>query len=152
MANKTRSRRSRESEIAVAKHLAETIWPDAKANGASLPGSDVLNVPVDVEVKARRDFNPLAWVRQSRKRGTGGFVVMRPDGLGVESVGDWLVIKRLDDEIELRLQVPTVQFYQVPGGLPGAAPVPWDTTWIAPNTTWTYNDAPPAPLVIPDAG
>lgn len=109
------TKRSRESELVVAKYLAERIWPDATANYPSNPGSDILKVPVDIEVKARRDFNPLAWLRQSRKRRAGGFVVLRPDGYGPKKIGDWLVIKRLDDEIDLRLQVGPIE---LPGDWP----------------------------------
>lgn len=103
--NRPRHQRARETERTAATYLARRIWPRASAVGSGEAGSDIQHVPVDIEVKARRDFSPLAWVRQSRKRRPGGFVICRPDGLGPESVGDWLVIKRLDDEIDLRLQV-----------------------------------------------
>jgi hypothetical protein len=97
----TSKRRGAETQQAVADYY-RLIWPGATSAGAGASGQDILNVPLDIEVKARADFNPTGWIRQQRKRGAkGGHVVLRPNGIGVESVGDWLVIRRLEDDTGL---------------------------------------------------
>jgi len=93
--------RGRETEYIVAGWYRDKLWPDARVAGRSEAGADVLNVPVDVEVKARADFNPKAWVQQSRRRAPGGHVVLRMNGQGPEHVGEFLVVRRLDDDTEL---------------------------------------------------
>lgn len=56
-----------------------------------------------IEVKARAEFNPLAWIRQAEKNAGEDYPVvwMRPNGLGPESVGKWLAFMRVDDWLEL---------------------------------------------------
>jgi hypothetical protein len=71
----------------------------------------VLNVPLSIEVKGRRVFSPLEWIRQARKSARPEedqfppHVVMRPDGVGEASVGDFLVIRRLCDDIDLMAEL-----------------------------------------------
>jgi len=80
------------------------LWPAATTQGAGTAGRDVLNVPVSIEVKGRRAFNPLAWIRQARGSARPEddelppHVVMRPDGVGEQSVGDFIVLRRLADD------------------------------------------------------
>jgi hypothetical protein len=82
----------------------QRFWPHATPAGAGAAGRDILNVPLDIEVKARRGFNPLEWVRQQRKRPVletdklPRQVVMRPDGLGEAHVSEWLVFRTLEDD------------------------------------------------------
>jgi hypothetical protein len=97
----TSKRRGAETQQAVADYY-RLIWPGATSAGAGASGQDILNVPLDIEVKARADFNPTGWIRQQRKRGAkGGHVVLRPNGMGLESIEDWLVIRRLADDAGL---------------------------------------------------
>lgn len=98
----TRKRRGAATQQAVADYMAANGWPFACSAGAGRSGSDILNVPgLCVEVKARRDFAPLAWLRQA-SRSTGlPLCVHRPDGMGVMSVDDWPVTMRLSDAVEL---------------------------------------------------
>lgn len=46
-----------------------------------------------LEVKARRAFNPLEWMRQVRKNGDSRnvAVIMRPDGAGPATLDEWPV-------------------------------------------------------------
>lgn len=83
-----------------------TIWPYAEAVGAGSPGRDVTGTPGQaIEVKARRDFNPLAWIRQAcshiRTEGEIPVVIFRPDGMGEATVLDWPVCLRLRDYLRL---------------------------------------------------
>lgn len=54
---------------------------------------------MNIEVKARRAFSPLAWLRQAHAAKGGGlpFVVFRCDGQGEANVGEWPVLIRLDE-------------------------------------------------------
>jgi hypothetical protein len=98
-----RKRRGSYTQVAVAEWY-QRFWPYATAAGAGAAGRDILNVPVDIEVKARRKFEPVDWVRQQRKRPRLDTdvlppqVVMRPDGLGEGHVAEWLVFRTLEDD------------------------------------------------------
>lgn len=106
MAN-SRVTRGRQTEQLVADYLAAGPFPHAERRPASLPGSDIVNTPgYSIEVKARRAFNPKAWVKQSseaaRKMDGNGnviipVVVMRPDGMGEASIDEWPTFVTLDD-------------------------------------------------------
>jgi hypothetical protein len=117
MPTRTRKVRGSRTQALVAEYY-QRLWPAATTQGGGTAGRDVLNVPLSIEVKGRRVFDPLAWVRQARRAERPGedefpaHVVMRPDGLGEASVGDWLVIRRLADDtglleelIRLRIEV-----------------------------------------------
>jgi hypothetical protein len=98
-----RRQRGSESQTAVARWFAAQGWQHAEPVGAGRGGSDVLGMPgLLVEVKARREFKPVAWLRQHA--GPAGpapaplpFVVWRPDGFGPAQIGSWGVMMRLDD-------------------------------------------------------
>lgn len=94
----TRKRRGSETQNVVAEWFAEHGWPYAESAGAGRPGVDILGlVGISVEVKARRGFSPLAWIRQARQQPGIPLVVHRPDGMGPASVADWPVTMRLTD-------------------------------------------------------
>ena len=100
----SRKRRGSETQNAVAAWFADHGWPHAESAGAGRPGVDVLGLPgLSCEVKARRGFSPLAWIRQARQQPGLPLVVHRPDGLGVASVADWPVTMRLEDVTGLLL-------------------------------------------------
>jgi len=67
-------------------------------------GKDIVNVPFDVEVKARAGFQPLAYLKQLKSRtdisGELGFGVIRLNGQG-ESPEDYACIMRLEDLLPL---------------------------------------------------
>lgn len=95
-----RVRRARKTEDLLAARWRQLeLFPDAESIAASLPGRDVKNtLGFAVEVKARRKFNPIAWIKQSKANADGDWpvVVMRPDGMGEASMGKWLVFMELE--------------------------------------------------------
>lgn len=95
-----RKRRGAATARAVAQWFRDTGWPFAMHVGAGEQGRDIDNMPgLAPEVKARRDYQPTAWIRQARKNaGTAlPFVVHRPDGYGPERIDEWLVTVTLND-------------------------------------------------------
>jgi len=104
MASQSRKHRGMRTQKVAAEWFATHGWPWAESTGSGRSGNDVIGVPgLRVEVKARRDFTPMAWLRQVRKEPGPGlpFVVFRPDGMGEANVGEWGVLVRLDDMTEL---------------------------------------------------
>jgi hypothetical protein len=94
----SRKQRGNHTQTLVARWFASHGWPFAESTGAGRSGSDVTGIPgLACEVKARRDFSPLAWLRQAEAGTRGGlpFVVHRPDGMGEQSIADWPVTLRL---------------------------------------------------------
>ena len=67
-------------------------------------GKDIVNVPFDVEVKARAGFQPLAYLKQLKARtsisGELGFGVIRLNGQG-EDAGEYACVIRLADLLPL---------------------------------------------------
>lgn len=99
-----RRRRGAETQRAVATYLAGNGWPYASDAGAGRAGNDILGVPgLAIEVKARRDLDLPAWLRQASRDHTGGLplVVHRPDGMGPAAVAEWPVTLRLADAVTL---------------------------------------------------
>ena len=97
-----RRARGAATERHAANHLANNGWPYASVQRG--PGTDITGVPGwDIEVKARRAFTPLAWIRQVTRRAhaPNTACLIRPDGMGPEHVGDWLFVMRFDDAIRL---------------------------------------------------
>lgn len=104
MSAASRRRRGSETQRAVAEYFAANGWPYATDAGAGRPGRDILNVPgLAIEVKGRRDYHPLTWLRQTAR--TAGpdlpLVVHRPDGMGLVRVAEWPVTIRLGDLVPL---------------------------------------------------
>lgn len=101
MASQHRKHRGFRTERVVAQYLS-TVWQFASVGRGN--GKDVVNVPFDVEVKARKGFNPLEYIRQYKARtalsGELGFAVLRLNGQG-ESAEDYACIIRLGDLLPL---------------------------------------------------
>ena len=101
MATQHRKHRGFRTERVVAQYLS-TVWPGACVGRGS--GKDCINVPFDVEVKARAKFQPLAYMKQLKARtsmsGELGFAVMRLNGQG-EDASDYACIIRLEDLLPL---------------------------------------------------
>lgn len=89
-----RKRRGAETQRIVAEALRRDGWPFAEATGAGLQGVDITGTPgLAFEVKARRDFDPKAAMRQAIAHASGvPIVVVRPDGMGPTTVDDWPAI------------------------------------------------------------
>ena len=98
----SRKRRGAQTQTAVARWFAGHGWPYAESAGAGRVGSDITGVPgLAIEVKARRDFTPLAWLRQARTGKGLPFVVFRPDGLGPANIASWGVLITLEEHTAL---------------------------------------------------
>jgi hypothetical protein len=101
MASQSRKHRGFRTERVVAEYLS-THWQGATVGRGS--GKDIVNVPFDVEVKARSGFEPLAYLKQLKARtdssGELGFGVIRLNGQG-ESAEDYACIIRLEDLLPL---------------------------------------------------
>ena len=93
-----RKRRGAATQNTAAQWFATHGWPYAESTGAGRTGSDITGTPgLACEVKARRGFSPLAWIRQAQTGHGLPFVVLRCDGQGPAVTGDWPVILRLED-------------------------------------------------------
>ena len=101
MASQARKHRGFRTERVVAEYLS-TQWQGACVGRGS--GKDIVNVPFDVEVKARAGFQPLAYLKQLKARtstsGELGFGVIRLNGQG-EDAAEYCAIIRLADLLPL---------------------------------------------------
>ena len=101
MASQARKHRGFRTERVVAQYLS-TVWSGATVGRGN--GKDIVNVPFDVEVKARTGFQPLAWLKQSRARtavsGELGFCVLRLNSQG-EDAHEYAALIRLGDLLPL---------------------------------------------------
>ena len=102
----TRHRKDRgfRTERVVAAYLSQW-WRSASIGRGS--GKDIHNVPFDIEVKARSDFQPLAWLKQVEKRSQGkelSAVVCRMNGQG-EDASQYLAFMRFEDLVQLLLPI-----------------------------------------------
>jgi len=101
MASQARKHRGFRTERVVAQYLS-TVWQGACVGRGN--GKDIVNVPFDVEVKARASFQPLAWLKQSKARtaisGELGFCVMRLNTQG-EQAHEYAALIRLGDLLPL---------------------------------------------------
>jgi hypothetical protein len=101
MASQARKHRGFRTERVVAQYLS-TVWQGACVGRGN--GKDIVNVPFDVEVKARAGFQPKAYLAQLKARtavsGELGFGVIRLNGQG-EDPRDYAAIIRLEDLLPL---------------------------------------------------
>ena len=101
MASQARKHRGFRTERVVAQYLS-AVWSGATVGRGS--GKDIVNVPFDVEVKARAGFQPLAYIKQLKARtsisGELGFGVIRLNGQG-EDAAEYCAIIRLADLLPL---------------------------------------------------
>ena len=101
----SRKHRGYNSQRIVADWFTVNGWPYAEPVGAGRAGSDITGMPgLDIEVKARRGFDPLAAMRQQEERAAFidiAFAILRMDGQGPAVIGGWPVVIRLDQFTEL---------------------------------------------------
>ena len=102
----TRHRKDRglRTERVVAAYLSQW-WRSASIGRGA--GKDIHGVPFDIEVKARTDFQPLAWLKQVEKRSQGkelSAVVCRMNGQG-EDASEYLAFMRFGDLVQLLLPI-----------------------------------------------
>jgi len=101
MANHRKHRGYRTQKV-IADYLKQW-WEYADTAGAGRQGEDILNIPhVSIEVKARADFQPLAWIKQSAANANGKLpiVIMRCNGQG-EDAGEYLMFGKVKDLMPL---------------------------------------------------
>ena len=110
MTSQSRKNRGFRTERVVASYLQQW-WSGASVGRGN--GKDIVNVPMDVEVKARADFKPLEWLRQSRKRteksGELSLVVCRMNGQG-EDAGEYLAFMQFSDLVQLLVKAGYTDF------------------------------------------
>jgi len=103
--SQSRKHRGYASQRIVSDWFTVNGWRYAEPVGAGRMGSDITGMPgIDIEVKARRGFDPLAAMRQQADRAALGdlpFAILRMDGQGPAVIGSWPVILRLDTFTEL---------------------------------------------------
>ena len=104
MPSQSRKHRGFRTERVVAEYL-QTWWFGAAVGRGN--GKDIVNVPMDIEVKARADFKPLEWLRQSRKRTEKNqelnLVVCRMNGMG-ENAAEYLAFMQFSDLVQLLIK------------------------------------------------
>ena len=101
----SRRERGRETEKLMAQYLVRHGFEEAHVTSMAASGSDILGIEgLDIEVKARRGFDPASAMAQLRARAkeTGmGVAVMRLNGQGEASMDDWVGVIRLADLVYL---------------------------------------------------
>ena len=101
----SRRERGRETEKLVAQYLVRHGFEGAHVTSMAASGSDVLGIEgLDIECKARKNFDPAGTMAQLRARAkeTGmGVAVMRLENQGEKSVGNFLCFLRFDDLVYL---------------------------------------------------
>ena len=93
-----RKHRGYRTQKVIADYLKQW-WAYADTAGAGRQGEDILNIPtISIEVKARADFQPLAWIKQAEanRNGKMPLVIIRCNGQG-EDVGEYLVFGKVKD-------------------------------------------------------
>ena len=112
MPSQHRKHRGFKTERVVAEYLSE-CWPGATVGRGN--GKDIVNIPIDIEVKARSAFQPLEWLRQGRKRtektGELSLVVCRMNSQG-EDAGGYLAFMQFSDLVHLLIKAGYTDFQQ----------------------------------------
>ena len=101
--SQSRKHRGYRTERVIESYLSQW-WENASVGRGA--GKDIHNVPFDCEIKARTEFQPLAWLKQVTKRAGGKelpFVVCRMNGQG-EDAAEYLAFMRFGDLIQLLLK------------------------------------------------
>lgn len=99
----SRKHRGYRTERVIESYLSQW-WENASVGRGA--GKDIHNVPFDCEIKARTEFQPLAWLKQVTKRAGGKelpFVVCRMNGQG-EDAAEYLAFMRFGDLVQLLLK------------------------------------------------
>ena len=96
MVSQSRKHRGYRSQKVVAMYLAENGFPFAESTGAGRSGADITGVgKIDFEVKARNGFQAKATLTQMSERSKEGVLpvaVLRLNGQGEQSIGEWAAV------------------------------------------------------------
>ena len=102
--SQSRKHRGYRTERVIESYLSQW-WENASVGRGA--GKDIHNVPFDCEIKARTEFQPLAWLKQVTKRASVPnelpFVVCRMNGQG-EDAAEYLAFMRFGDLVQLLLK------------------------------------------------
>lgn len=105
-----RKDRGLRTERVVVEYLSQWWHGVAVGRGA---GKDVVNFPMDIEIKARKDFSPLEYLKQSKKRtektGESSLVICRMNGQG-ETPEDYLAFMSLGQLVQILLKAGYADF------------------------------------------
>ena len=111
MPSQSRKYRGFKTERVIADYLQQ--WWSGAAVGRG-NGKDIVNVPFDLEAKARSQFSPMEFLRQSRKRteksGELSLVVCRMNGQGESDVGGYLAFMQFSDLVQLLIKAGYADF------------------------------------------
>lgn len=110
MPSQHRKHRGFRTERVVAEYLSQ-YWSGATVGRGN--GKDIVNIPIDIEVKARSDFNPMEWMRQGRKRTEKNHelnvVVCRMNKQG-EDAAEYLSFLKFSDLVSLLIKAGYTDF------------------------------------------
>ena len=110
MPSQSRKHRGFRTERVVATYLQQW-WAGAAVGRGN--GKDIVNVPFDLEIKARTQFSPMEWLRQSRKRTQENhelnMVVCRMNGQG-EDAAEYLAFMKFSDLVQLLIKAGYADF------------------------------------------
>jgi hypothetical protein len=85
-------------------HHVRPLFPYAEPTGAGRQGRDILSTPgVWFELKARKGFDPLTALKQIEVESEDdlGIAVLRMNGQGPASIGEWVTCMRVDTLMQL---------------------------------------------------
>lgn len=105
MPSQSRKHRGYHTQKIFAEYI-RPIFPYAEPTGAGRQGRDILGTPgISFELKARRGFSPLAAIKQSTEEAaidsSVPVAVLRMDGQGEKSIGNWVAVMDVDTLIRL---------------------------------------------------
>lgn len=103
--SQSRKYRGYKTERVVAEYLSQ--WWSGATVGRGM-GKDIVNIPVDIEIKSRSQFSPMEWLRQVKKRtektGELSLVCVRMNGQGESSPEEYLAFLTFGDLVQLLLK------------------------------------------------
>lgn len=107
MTSQSRKHRGYRTQKVFAEYI-RPLFPYAEPTGAGRQGKDILSTPgIWFELKARTGFNPLAALKQMEEENRESsainkeIAVLRMNGQGEASIGEWVVCMRVDTMLEL---------------------------------------------------
>ncbi len=107
MASQSRKHRGYRTQKVFAEYIRK-LFPYAEPTGAGRQGRDILGTPgVWFELKARAGFNPQAALKQIEAErdqittADHAVAVLRMNGQGEASIGEWVVCMRVDTLLDL---------------------------------------------------
>lgn len=114
MTVESRKARGMKAQVHAAAFL-RPIFPWVTTVSGAASGRDLKNTPgLAVEVKARRDFDPLAWLRQSKRNSDEDempIVIWQPDGYGEKTLKGWPFMGHLGDFRRMWSEFQMLQAY-----------------------------------------